>query len=286
MKDLGPATGMRSELLLIDTYRASGDIKRAIREAQTARAANPKDQNLAITYAMLLGDDGQTDQAVKVIRGLFQGNGGDRETYLDLAQVEQRGHRYADAEKDAKTALSLSSQPSDQESVWFLLGAIYDEQKHERDAEEMFRKALAIEPNDALVLNYYGYMLADRGVRLDEAIAMIHRAVVADPTNGAYLDSLGWAYFKQGKLAEAQQYLEQAAAHSNDDPTILGHLGDIYAKIGQTDRAEKTWEKALAQWQKALPADYQADKVSALESKLKNLKLHLAQKAPGGENRP
>jgi tetratricopeptide (TPR) repeat protein len=286
MKELGPSTEMRSELLLIDTYRASGDIQRAISEAQKARAADPGDQNLAVTYAMLLGDDGQTEAAVKVIRGLLQGNGADREAYLDLAQVEQRGHRYANAEKDAKTALSLSQRPEDQESIWFLLGAIYDEQKREGDAEAMFRKALAIEPNDALVLNYYGYMLADLGVRLEEAVSMIHRAVVADPTNGAYLDSLGWAYFKQGKLAEAQQYLEQAVSHSNDDPTILGHLGDLYAKIGQRDRAEKTWEKALSQWQKALPADYEADKVSALESKLKNLKRHLAQKSPGGDSRP
>jgi tetratricopeptide (TPR) repeat protein len=286
MKALGPNTEKRSELLLIDTYRASGDIKRAISEAQNARTASPDDQNLGVTYAMLLGDDGQTDEAVKVIRGFLKGNPEDRETYLDLAQVEERGKRYAAAEKDAQTALKMSDQPEEQESAWFLLGAIYDDQKQEAQAEQMFRKALAVEPHDAMVLNYYGYMLADRGIRLDEAISMIHSAVVSDPTNGAYLDSLGWAYFKRGKLTEAQQYLEQAVSHSNGDPTILGHLGDLYAKTGQTDLAQKTWEKALAQWHKALPADYDMSKISDLESKLKNLKVHLAQKSPGDENKP
>jgi tetratricopeptide (TPR) repeat protein len=286
MRDLGPDTQKRSELLLLDTYRASGDIKRAIQEAQKSREADPADRNLAVTYAMLLGDNAQTDDAVKVLRGLLQSTADDREIYLDLAQVEQRGRHYSDAEKDATTALGMSHEPAAQESAWFLLGAIYDGQKRYDEAEEMFRKSLAVEPHDAMVLNYYGYMLADRGLRLDEAISMIRSAVASDPTNGAYLDSLGWAYFKQGKLPESQQYLEQAVSHSTADPTILGHLGDVYAKLGQLDRAEKIWEKSLTQWQKALPADYEADKVTALETKLKSSKLRLAQKSPGGENKP
>ncbi|HEV2342407.1 MAG TPA: tetratricopeptide repeat protein [Candidatus Acidoferrales bacterium] len=286
MGELGPDTQKRSELLLLDTYRASGDIKRAIQEAQKSSKADPTDRDLAVTYAMLLGDDSQTNDAVKVLHGLLRSNASDREIYLDLAQVEQRGHHYAEAEQDANAALKMSQQTSDQESVWFLLGAIYDSQKRYDEAEQMFRKSLSVEPHDAMVLNYYGYMLADRGLRLDEAVSMVRSAVASDPTNGAYLDSLGWAYFKQGKLPEAQQYLEQAVAHSIGDPTILGHLGEVYAKLGQSDRAEKTWEKALAQWQKALPADYEADKVSSLESKLRDLKLRLAQKSPGAENKP
>ena len=287
MQELGPASQKRGELLLIDTYRTSGDIKRAIAEAEKARTADPTDQSLAVTYAMLLGDNGQTDDATKALRGLVHGNQSDRETYLDLAQIEARGKRYADAETDANKALGMSQEDSDKETVWFLLGSIYDGQKQYDQAEQMFRKALAINPHDAMVLNYYGYMLADRGVRLDEAITMIHSAVVEDPTNGAYLDSLGWAYFKQGNLAEAQQYLQQAVSHSASDPTVLGHLGEVYAKLGQTDRAEQIWEKALVYWHKALPADYEAEKVSDLETKLKNLKRHrVAEKSVGGDPKP
>ncbi|HEV2222087.1 MAG TPA: tetratricopeptide repeat protein [Candidatus Acidoferrales bacterium] len=287
MQQLGPASQKRGELLLIDTYRTSGDIKRAIAEAEKARTADPADQSLAVTHAMLLGDNGQTDDATKVLRALIHGNQADRETYLDLAQIEERGKRYADAQTDANKALSMSQDDSDKETVWFLLGSIYDGQKQYDQAEQMFRKALAINPHDAMVLNYYGYMLADRGVRLDEAITMIRSAVVEDPTNGAYLDSLGWAYYKQGNLAEAQQYLQQAVSHSANDPTVLGHLGEVYAKLGQTDRAEQTWEKALVYWHKALPADYEAEKVSDLEIKLKNLKRHrVAEKSVGGDPKP
>lgn len=287
MQQLGPASQKRGELLLIDTYRTSGDIKRAIAEAGKARTGDPTDQSLAVTYAMLLGDNGQTDDATRVLRALIHGNQTDRETYLDLAQIEERGKRYADAQADANKALGMSQDDSDKETVWFLLGSIYDGQKQYDQAEQMFRKALAINPHDAMVLNYYGYMLADRGVRLDEAITMIHNAVVEDPTNGAYLDSLGWAYFKQGNLAEAQQYLQQAISHSANDPTVLGHLGEVYAKLGQTGRAEQTWEKALVYWHKALPADYEAEKVSDLETKLKNLKRHrVAEKSIGGDPKP
>lgn len=284
MQQLGPASQKRGELLLIDTYRASGDIKRALAEAQKARATDA-DPTLAVTYAMLLGDNSQIDDATKVLRSLAGNNGQlDRDTYLDLAQVEDRDKRYSDAERDANAALGLSHYPADKESAWFLLGAIYNDQKRYDQAEDMFRKSLAVNPNDAGVLNDYGYMLADRGVRLDEAISMIHTAVNQEPTNGSYLDSLGWAYFKQGNLPAAQQYLQQAISRDSSDPTILGHLGDVYAKMGQADRAEQIWEKALACWQRALPADYEPGKVADLQNKLKNLKRRVAQRSSGSDS--
>lgn len=282
MQELGPASKRRGELLLIDTYRASGDIKAALAEAQKARSASGSDESLGVTYAMLLGDNNQTEDAAKVLRGLPGQS--QRDTYLDLAQVEERGKRYTEAEKDASKALELSKDSGDEESASFMLGAIYDDQKRYNEAEKMFRKSLDLNPHDAMVLNYYGYMLADRGIRLDEAISLIHKAVDEDPQNGAYLDSLGWAYFKQGNIPEAEKYLQQAVAHDGDDPTILGHLGDVYAKTGQSERAEQVWQKALERWQKALPADYKPEKVAELHSKLKNLKSRVAQRSSGTVN--
>ncbi|HXT85568.1 MAG TPA: tetratricopeptide repeat protein [Verrucomicrobiae bacterium] len=282
MQELGPASKRRGELLLIDTYRASGDIKAALAEAQKARSTSGSDESLGVTYAMLLGDNNQTEDAARVLRGLSGQS--KRDTYLDLAQVEERGKRYSEAEKDASKALELSKDSGDQESASFMLGAIYDDQKRYNEAEKMFRKSLELNPHDAMVLNYYGYMLADRGIRLDEAISLIHKAVDEDPTNGAYLDSLGWAYFKQGNIPEAEKYLQQAVAHDGDDPTILGHLGDVYAKTGQSERAEQVWQKALQRWQKALPADYKPEKVAELHSKLKNLKNRVAQRSSSAVN--
>jgi tetratricopeptide (TPR) repeat protein len=129
-------------------------------------------------------------------------------------------------------------------------------------------------------------MLADRGIRVEEAASLIQRALQQEPNNGAYLDSLGWAYYKQNKLAEAEEYLRRAVEREGNDPTILSHLADVYLKLGQNERAAEYFERSLAEWQKALPADYEADKVSAVEAQLKNLKRRLAQKTPSDSGKP
>jgi len=143
-----------------------------------------------------------------------------------------------------------------------------------------------VNPNNAAVLNYYGYMLADRSVRLDEALSLIQRAVKQEPNSGAYLDSLGWAYFKQGKLAEAEENLQKAVSRSSHDPTVLGHLAEVYMKMGQTERAAALMERALSEWQRALPADYEAEKVTDLDAQLKTLKRALAQKSAPDSAKP
>ena len=122
-------------------------------------------------------------------------------------------------------------------------------------------------------------MLADRGVRVDEATSLIQRALQQEPNNGAYLDSLGWAYYRQNKLVEAEEYERKAIEHEGDDPTILSHMADICLKLGQNERAADFFERSLVEWQKALPPDYEPDKVSAIETQLKTLKKRLAQKS-------
>jgi len=115
---------------------------------------------------------------------------------------------------------------------------------------------------------------------------MIQKAVAQEPGNGAYLDSLGWAYYKQNKLAEAEEALRKASERESHDPTILGHLGDVYAKLGQPDRAAQYWERALTEWQNAVPADYEADKVNELDAQLKDLKRRTAQKTSPDAPKP
>jgi tetratricopeptide (TPR) repeat protein len=279
MAQLGPDAQKRAQMLLIDTYRESHEIDRAIAETKKALELSPKDQSLIVTLAMLYGEKAETATATKLLTGLLRGTDADQEIYLNLAQVQERGRKYDEAEHSAQKAEELARDPAEKEGVWFMLGAIYERQKKFDKAEEQFRKVLDANPGNAPVLNYYGYMLADRGVRLDEATSLIERAVTQDPNNGAYLDSLGWAYYKQGKLAEAEDYLRKAAARSSHDPTILGHLGDVYMKLGQSERAAELWERSLAEWQRSLPADFEAEKVNELDAQLKTLKRHMAQKS-------
>jgi len=107
-----------------------------------------------------------------------------------------------------------------------------------------------------------------------------------EPNNGAYMDSLGWAFYKQNKLAEAETYLRKAIALEGDDPTILSHLGAVQVKLGQDAQAEATLEKSAAQWQKALPADFEPEKASEVDSQLKMVKKHLAQKSSADSAKP
>ena len=112
-------------------------------------------------------------------------------------------------------------------------GSIFEREKKFELAEEAFRKVITSDPKNAGALNYLGYMLADRGTRLEEALAMLRKAVQLDPQNGAYLDSLGWAYFKMGSYEQAEENLRKASEKIGSDPTVQDHLGDLYLKTGR-----------------------------------------------------
>lgn len=279
MAKLSPDQQKRAQLLLIDAYRENREIDRAIEESKKALAQWPKDPQLTVNLAMLYGEKTDAPDATKLLQGLLHGNAGDQQIYVDLAQVQERSKKYGDAEKSAQKAEEMAAAPADKQTAWFMLGAIYERQKKYDLAEQEFQKVLQQNPDNAPVLNYYGYMLADRGVRLDEATSLIQKAVKQEPMNGAYLDSLGWAYYKQDKLAEAQEYLHKAVDHDRNDPTILSHLADVYVKLGENKQAADTLERALSEWQKAVPADYDAQQVNQADAQLRSLKKRLAQKS-------
>lgn len=286
MGKLGPEQQKRAQLLLVDAYRENRQIDHAIDEAKKALTQWPKDPDVTVTLAMLYGEKADAPEATRLLDGLLHGNATDQPIYVDLAQVQERGKKYDEAEKSAEKAAAMAVAPADKQTAWFMLGAIYERQKKYDLAEQQFQKVLQQNPNNAPVLNYYGYMLADRGVRLDEATSLIQKAVNQEPNNGAYLDSLGWVYYKQDKLAEAQEYLRKAVDRDNNDPTILSHLGDVYIKLGENQQAADALERALSEWQKAVPADYDPQQVNKLDAQLRNLKKRLAQKSSPDAPKP
>src|ERR1700736_3274797 len=283
---LGEEEDRRARLLMMDIYRASKDLPKALQAGKDAVAKYPSDVSLRSSEALLLGESGQTDEGVKMLRTQLTGKPGDRDVYLNIAQVYERGRRYKEAEEAAKAAEVLPGQPRDNEMVWFLLGAIYERQKFFDRAEEQFKKVLAVNPRNAPVLNYYGYMLGDLGIRLDEAEALVRRALKEEPFSGAYLDSLGWIYLKENKLGESEVALRKALEHEIHDATIHSHLGDLYAKTGRPEMAASEWEKSLAEWKHSLPADVENDKIAELEKKLSQMKHRVAQKSSAQETKP
>jgi len=273
-------------MMIMDTYRAAKDLPKALQTGKEALAKYPADPAIRTSHALLLGENGQTDEAVKILRTQLHGDAGDRETYLNIAQVYERGRRYKEAEEAARAAEVLPGQARENEMVWFLLGAIYERQKFFDKAEEQFKKVLAVNPKNAPVLNYYGYMLGDLGIRLDEAEALVQQALKEDPFNGAYLDSLGWIYFKESKFGPSESTLRKAVERERHDATIHSHLGDLYAKTGRGDLAAAEWEKSLVEWRRSLPADMETDKVAELEKKISRSKHRVAQKSTTSDAKP
>jgi tetratricopeptide (TPR) repeat protein len=283
---LGQEEDQRARLLTMETYRQAKDMPKALQAGKDAIAKYPDDPAIKASVALLLGENQQTDDAVKMLESTLKGTSGDRETYLNLSQVYEQGKRFTEAEQAARKAESMATEPQDNEIAWLLLGAVYEKQKQYDKAEDEFKKALSVDPKNAQVLNYYGYMLADRGIRLEEAHDLIQRAVDQDPFNGAYLDSLGWVYYKQNKLEEAEAMLRKAVEHEPRDPTIRLHLGDVLAKQGRMDLAAVEWEKSLNEWHRTFPADLETDKVAEVEKKLSQAKHHVAQKSAASEDKP
>ena len=132
-----------------------------------------------------------------------------------------------------------------------------------------------------MALNYLGYMLADRGTRLDEALGYIRRAVALDPQNGAYLDSLGWVYFKMGNYDLAEENLRRASERIGNDPTVHGHLAELYQKTGRLKLAAAHWERALDEWSKTIPAEVDNESVAKAQKQLENTRVKLARQNAG-----
>ena len=152
--------------------------------------------------------------------------------------------------------------------VLFELGQCYERGGYFEDATETFQRLLTLDPENDLALNYLGYMLADKGVRLAEAEKLIDRALKSEPQNGAYLDSMGWVCYRQGKLPEAMDYLDKALAIEKKEfgdlkdtlpqltesqrrnlyenlSVIHDHAGDVAHALGKLAKARKHWERAL-----------------------------------------
>ncbi len=284
MVRLGPEEDLRARLLIVDTYRADRDLPHAFDAVSKALSEHPHDRGLLISQAVLYGENKQPELAAQDLQPLLENSPNDLEIYSSLAQVYTESRRFSDAEKAVRSAEKLARTPTEKETVGFLLGGMYERQKKYEQAEQAFKSVLALDSRNAPTLNYFGYMLAERGQRLDEAADMLRRALEIDPSNAAYLDSMGWIYYKQNNLPEAEKYIRKAIGRESHDPTMLTHLGDVLAKSGRPELAAVEWEKSLNEWHRAVPAEFEADKVMELEQKISSVKRHLAQqKSPAAE---
>ncbi len=266
---------------VIDTYREAKRWPEATAAAKEAVQKLPDDRELRMLLDAQLADTGDPDKPLADVRSLLKGAPEDRDVYLRLSIMYTRLHRWSDAEEALNKAEKLSTKAEDKEYVYFLRGSTYEREKKYDEAEAEFKRILAATPQSAATLNYLGYMNADRDVRLEESLNYIKQAVSLEPTNGAYLDSLGWAYFKLGKYDLAEENLTKASLRMGSDPTVQDHLGDLYQKTGRLKLAAAHWERAVAEWNKTVGSELDTDLFAATQKKLDAAKVRLAKEGPG-----
>jgi tetratricopeptide (TPR) repeat protein len=265
---------------IIDTYREAKQWPQATAVAKEAVQKLPDDRDMRMVLDAQLADTGELDKSVADIRSMLKGGPEDREVYLRLGIVYTRAKSWNEALDALAKAEQLSTKPDDKAAVQFLRGDLYQRQKMFDQAEAEFRKVLATtsptDPQAAATLNYLGYMNADRGVKLEESLNYVKQAVTFEPNNGAYLDSLGWVYFKLGKYDQAEENLTKAEAHMNSDPTVQEHLGDLYQKTGRLKLAAAHWERSVQEWNKTVPAEQDTEAFAKVQQKLDAAKVKLA----------
>ena len=287
MVDMGGETALRGFQGQVDTYRDARQFDHAIQVSRKAVEANPKDRDLKLMLASELADQGKADEGLALAKGLLDNSDNDRTVWLALGQMDIRLRRWKDADDAFAKASSLTTKKEDRTYLLFLKGELAERQKHYEPAEQFFRQALDVDPSSAMTLNYLGFMLADKGSRLTEALKLIRKAVELEPMNGAYLDSLGWAYFKLGEYELSEENLRQAVERDQTDPTVHDHLGDLYEKTGRIRLAAAQWELSLTEFSKSAPADVEPGDVAKVQHKLESARVKLArQESANGQPKP
>jgi tetratricopeptide (TPR) repeat protein len=276
MLPLGDENAKTGYQEIIDTYREAKEWSKATDVAKEAVQKMPDDRDLRMVLDSQIADTADPEKPLADVRSLLNGTPEDRDVYVRLAIMYTRLKRWNDADEALNKAAKLSTKDDDKEYVLFLRGSLYSSEKKYDQAEVEFKKILAAHPQSAITLNFLGYMNADRGVELEDALTQIKLAVSLDPTNAAYLDSLGWVYFKMGKYDLAEQELNKASMRMSSDPTVQDHLGDLFQKTGRLKQAAAHWERSLAEWNKTVPAEVDTDLLAATQKKLDAARVKLA----------
>lgn len=230
----------RSLGILLEEARNGRKPSEGLDWARKAAAAEPRNAEWRAAAAEFQYRAGDRAGAEKEFAALAAS--GIASDVLAAADAEERLKNFAQAARMSGDALARFAGNVD---LMFRRGSALERDGKFDESVAVFEGALRIRPDDANTLNYLGYMYADKGVKLSEARSLLEKAVALDPQNGAYLDSLGWAFFRMNELESAAKYLSKAAERIPMDATVQEHLGDLEARRGQTARAVGHWKKSL-----------------------------------------
>lgn len=226
--------------IALEAWRKQKKYTDAIEALRPLVEKYPADAFLNARYVEMLTRIGDSATAQKI--AATQAKLGTRHV-VNIAEALIQAGRHADAIQYVSGA--LKSKPDDIDLL-FELGSAYERAGDHAAAEKTFLRLLEKDPDHAATLNYLGYMWADNNRNLERAAEMLTRAVSQEPRNGAYIDSLGWVYYRQGKLDLAEKYLSDAVRLLPRDATVHEHLADVLASRGKIEKALEIYRMALS----------------------------------------
>ncbi len=213
---------------------------------QQVPRASPLWLNAQLRKAYDLNSLEKFDDAKTLLKELVVAFPDDMRAYYTLGNLLRGNKEYTEAvDYYTKAIERLGPEDKAHWSVYYARGVCYERMKEWPKAEADLKKALDLDANQELTLNYLGYSWVDQSLNLKEAMDLIRRAVQKRPNDGYFVDSLGWAYYRQADFAQAVKQLERAVELKPDDPVINDHLGDAYWKVGRRLEAKFQWKQAL-----------------------------------------
>ncbi|KCZ90815.1 tetratricopeptide repeat protein [Hyphomonas johnsonii] len=209
--------------------------------------------------AWALRREGRNQEAI-AIAGDALDHSPDRGLKVQLADLFRSLDQFADADRLLSEVIAEDAKVGRTDwRILFARGATREQLGMWPEAESDLKAALALQPDDASVLNYLGYSYIDRGLNLEPALEMIRRAVELDPKSGYIVDSLGWAHYRMGHYELATRFLERAVELSPGEALLNDHLGDAYWQVGRKTEARFQWQRAL----KLDPSDSERERIEA-----------------------
>jgi Tfp pilus assembly protein PilF len=232
-------------LKLAASYIRKNDIPKAIEELNNAIKFEPEAVEPHAVLALLYSAKNQVDLATReyeiALKNASKLQPANIDIYRGLGALYLQQNKLKEAENTYRLILDLHSPDAE---AHFYLANIYDKLKMKDKVIEELKRCIEINPVYHEALNYLGYLYVEEDKNLDQAETMIRKALEMQPDNGAYIDSLGWLYFKRGKLQEAVKELQRASSLL-EDPVIYDHLGDAYFKLDDYENAKASWQKSL-----------------------------------------
>ncbi|MBX7053547.1 MAG: tetratricopeptide repeat protein [Pyrinomonadaceae bacterium] len=241
-----------ADRLMIDHFRAEGKRIEALGAIRGLRKRFAADESLRRLEATILAELGRIDEAIQLMESRWSTPSSGISAFdefsdlLFISDLAGRHGRPMAAVDAARKALTKTSDADRQQIAQLSIASALQRSGDQKAAEEILRALLVQTPGNPIALNNLGYFLAERNERLDEAVDLIRRALAIDPTNPSYLDSLGWALFRMGKIAEAEHELRKALRYDSSSSAANEHLGDVLAKKGQLSEARRYWQTALS----------------------------------------